>query len=255
MKARRLWVAFALCSLGWFYLSAAIAPEMSGGDVFVFRDAGWNLAASGSFVSAALPYMHDLTPQLFAHYTPLMPLLFAGYASLLPRNAYSGTFFNLVIGLLAAGVSLYLVLKLPSGGSKLKSIVALTIAVVPAAFVIFDRPETLGFVLAVFAIGAAARVPLNPWLVGLLVAVTFLAHPFAAIIAAVWCLMICFLRNRHHPAAIAVILKQVAIMGSTALALLLPVNAALLHTRSTQLIALRRPRFRQQNWTRCDHPI
>jgi hypothetical protein len=223
MNASRPWHVFALCSLGWLLLSVYIAPVMSGGDVFIFRDAGWNLAAEGSFESAALPYMHDLTPRLYSHYTPLMPLLFAGYASVFPRDAYSGTIFNLLVGILAAGVSLRWVLRPSSDIGQLRFIVALTVAVFPVAFVVFDRPEALGLVLATVTIASAAKVPPNLCLVGFLLAVTFLAHPFAAIFALLWSSTSCFLHNTDQPTRGLETLRQIAIIGVSALAILLPV--------------------------------
>jgi len=186
MKISHHWGVFTVCSVGWLLLSILIPPAMSGHDVFIFRDAGWNLASNGSFESAALLHMHDLTPRLYSHYTPLMPLLFAGYVSVFPRNAYAGTIFNLLVGLLAAGISLHWVTSRSSDVGRLGRVVGLAVAIFPVAFITFDRPEALGFILASITIAAAAKAAPKAWLVGLLVSITFLAHPFAAIVASTW---------------------------------------------------------------------
>ena len=103
-------------------------------------DAGWNLAAWGSFESAAGPYMHDLVPRFYAHYTPGVPLLFAGYATVFPRNAYAGTIFNLLLGLSIAAIAFWWVLRQPAG--RLRNAVAWAVALLAPAFIAYDRPET-----------------------------------------------------------------------------------------------------------------
>jgi hypothetical protein len=133
MKNSRFWLFFALSAAAWLVISLVIAPVLSGEDVYIFRDAGWNLASYGSFESAALVYMTDLAPRLYAHYTPMMPLLFAGYASVFPRNAYSGTVFNLFLGLAAAAVALYWVLQQPPG--RARNWAALAVIAFPVAFI------------------------------------------------------------------------------------------------------------------------
>lgn len=184
MKWNRYWLLFAFCALAWLATYLILPPAMSGTDVFIFRDAGWNLAAYGSFKSTALRYMPDLVPRLYAHYTPIMPLLFAGYAAIFPRNAYAGTVFNLLLGLLGAAVALRWVLAQPDG--KLRNYAALAVAVLPVAFITYDRPEAIAFVLFTVTIAAAARPGARPIAVGLLIALTFLAHPFFAIASAGW---------------------------------------------------------------------
>lgn len=90
MKPSHVWFLFLACALGWLVLSLLIAPSVSGPDVFIFRDAGWNLAAWGTFQSAAGPYSHDLVPRLYAAYTPIFPLLFAAYATVFPGTPTPG---------------------------------------------------------------------------------------------------------------------------------------------------------------------
>ena len=216
MKISSYWLVFAGCALGWLILYLLIAPSMNGTDVFIFRDAGWNLASSGSFESAALMYMRDLTPRLYSHYTPMMPLLFAGYASVFPRNAYAGTIFNLLLGLLAAAVALFWVLRQPE--SRLRNAVALAIAVLPVVFITYDRPEALALVLFCVTIGAATASGSQPAVVGLFIALTFLAHPFVAVTAAIWASALVLSRNWSRSTRWMLTLRQITIMGASAIA-------------------------------------
>lgn len=221
MRASRYWILFAACAVGWLIVSLLVAPAIGGTDVYIFRDAGWNLASWGSFESAALIYSTDLIPRLYSHYTPIMPLLFAGYVSIFPSNAYAGTIFNLLVGLLAAGVSLFWVLRQPAG--KLRNWTAVAIAVLPVLFITYDRPEALGLVFFSFTVAAAAWPRCRPVLVGLLIAVTFLAHPFVAANAAVWASALVIARNWDVPGRWLLSLRQIAIMAVCAVAPLIPV--------------------------------
>jgi hypothetical protein len=211
MKSNRYWLLFAACSLGWLGLYLALPPEMSGTDVFIFRDAGWNLAAYGSFQSAGLMYMPDLTPRLYAHYTPIMPLAFAAYAWVFPRNAYTGTIFNLLVGLLAAATALRAVLMQPSG--RLRHWTAVAVAALPVAFIIYDRPEGVAFVFFIATLAAAASPKPKPVMVGLLASLTFLAHPFYAVASAVWIAALYLARNWEGPGRWTVTARQVVGVG------------------------------------------
>lgn len=221
MKNSRYWIAFAFCSLIWAIASLSIAPNLSGEDVYIFRDAGWNLAAHGRFESAALVQMHDLTPRLYAHYTPMMPLLFAAYAFVFPRNAYAGTVFNLLIGLAAAAVALRGVLPQPPG--RLRTLAACAIAVLPVVFITYDRPEALALALCGIAIAFASRANASPVLAGALLAVTFLAHPFAAAAAAVWMAALLLVENWSRANRWTLTAGQVAIAAAVSVALIAPV--------------------------------
>jgi hypothetical protein len=211
MRKSWFWALFAVCSVGWLSASLAVAPSMSGEDVYIFRDAGWNLAAYGSFESAALVYSTDLTPRLNSHYTPVQPLLFAGYASIFPRNAYAGTVFNHLVGVLAAAVALALVLRQPAGG--VRNLAAFALAALPVAFISYDRPEAIALVLFSATAWFAARPNPRPVLVGLLISATFLAHPFAAVAAAVWVSAFFLLHNWPGPHRWLRTVSQVAIAG------------------------------------------
>jgi len=221
MKASRYWPIFAVCAIAWLAIYLLLPPVMSGTDAFVFRDAGWNLAAYGHFESAGLMYMPDLVPRLYAHYTPMMPLLFAGYLSVFPRNSYAGTVFNLLIGLAAAGVALRLVLAHPA--SRLRNWTAWAIAILPVLFITNDRPEALALVLFVATLAVAGAPSARPVSAGLLIAATFLAHPFAAIAAAIWVFALFLNRNWSGPRRWSQTVREILSAGAAALAPLIAV--------------------------------
>jgi hypothetical protein len=214
-------VLFASCASGWLILSLLIAPSFSGADAFIFRDPGWNLAAWGSFESAAGPYSHDLIPRFYAYYTPVVPLLFAGYASVLPRNVYAGTIFNLLLGLSVAAVALRWVLRQLAG--KLRSTVAWTVAVLAPAFIIYDRPEVVALILFSAALALAAKPGPRPVVAGMLIALTFLADPFAAIVVALWTSVLYFSHEWDRSQRWLRIFTQFATMTITVVILLSPV--------------------------------
>jgi|GEM_PF-4041622 len=216
MRNLRIWAVFAVAALVSLIAHLCIAPSMSGTDVYIFRDAGWNLAAYGSFESAGLLYMRDLIPHFFAHYTPIQPLLFAAYAAVFPRNPYAGTVFDLLLGFLAAAVALRFVLRLPA--TRLRTLAALAVAAFPVVFVPDDRPETIALVLFCATVASVARPAAQPVVVGLLLALTFLAHPFAALAAAVWVAGLFLARGTEFRPW-----RRIALSGALALAVLAPV--------------------------------
>jgi hypothetical protein len=221
MRNARYWIVLAVSSAGWLATTLSLPPLMNGEDVFIFRDAGWNLASSGLFESAALIYMRDLTPRLYAHYTPIMPLLFAAYASVFPRNAYAGAVFNLLLGLLAASVALACVLRQPPG--RLRNLTALAVALLPVAFVTEDRPEALGIALFCAAVAAAVKPQLRPGLIGLLFAIVFLAYPAGALCSVVFVTFLLLARNWNLPQRWTRTLIPIAVAGTVAAAALIPV--------------------------------
>lgn len=221
MKKSWFWALFAVCSAVWLSASLVVAPSMSGEDVYIFRDAGWNLAAYGSFESAALVYSTDLTPRLNSHYTPVLPLLFAGYAAIFPRNAYSGTIFNLLVGLLAAAVATACVLRQPA--SRLRTVAAAAVATLAPVFVVNDRPEALGLVFFASCVAAAARPATNSVLVGLLLGITFLTHPFDAAVSALWVVALFLVSNWQLSNRWSRTALQTAVAAAVSIALIAPV--------------------------------
>ena len=214
MRNSRWWLLFAVCSLAWLVLQLLLAPHMSGIDVYYFRDAGWNLAQSGSFESAALARSQDLLPHFYAHYTPLMPLLFAGYLAVFPSNPYAGTVFNYLLGLAAAATLFYWILRQRPG--RLRAGSALVVALASPVFVTHDRPEALGLALAAIAIAAATAPRPRPVLCGMLAALAFLAHPLSAVLACIWISALFLEHATAHSSRWTAPLRQVILLGLSA---------------------------------------
>lgn len=233
MRFRRFWALFAGCALAWTGVSLLLAPALSGPDVYFFRDAGWNLAQWGSFESAALPYMHDLAPRFYAHYTPLVPLAFAGYLSVFPRNAYAGTVFNLLLGFAAAAAALFWVLRQPP--SRLRDVTAWAAALLSPVFISYDRPESAALILFVVALTIGTRPRLRLVLAGVLVALVFLAHPFAAIVTGIWFVAFFLLHHWTAERRWAATLGQCGLMVVTAFVVLVPIALFYYATDRTSL--------------------
>jgi hypothetical protein len=194
MKRFHYWVLLAACSAGWLLVFLLVAPANNGIDVMIFRDAGWNLFAEGSFQSAGLPYMHDFVPRFYSHYTPVMPLLFFCYLKVFPNNAYAGTFFNFLLGIASASVALFYVLH-SAWNHRLKYITAAAIAIFPIAFIHYDRPEALCYLVACACLAYAVRAGAHPAVCGLLLSLVFLVEPFGAVVVFVWIAAIFVLKN------------------------------------------------------------
>lgn len=178
IRRRHVWTIFALAVTFWAVAFLILTPSFSGEDVFFFRDAGWNLAASGRFETVVLK---DLRPHFYAYYTPLVPLAFAAFCAIFGRNEYSGTLFNALLGFLTAGAVLGLIFRsVPK--SSMRNATAIVIAAFPLVFVSYDRPETLGIALFALTLAAISSQSPNIVIVGFLVGITFLADPFAAIL-------------------------------------------------------------------------
>jgi hypothetical protein len=155
----------------------------------------------------------------------MAPLLFAAYALVFPRNAYTGTIYNLLVGLLAAAVMLLWVLRQPEG--KLRNSAVWVIALIAPAFVIYDRPEVVALIFFSTVIAYAAKPRPRPAVVGLLIALVFLAHPFAALVSAVWGCALSLAHEWESPRRWLRTLKQLAIMSVPAITV--PAFTALLY--------------------------
>ena len=215
MRRVYFWALWGISALAWLIAIAHLAPSMNGIDGFYFRDAGWNLAAYGKFESAGLVFMRDLTPRFYSHYTPLMPLLFAAYAGIFPRNEYAGTIFNFLVALFADGVGLFLVLRQPPG--RLRTIAALSLALLPAVLVTNDRPEALGLAFGGLTLAVAAARRPRPILTGLMIALCFMAHPFTAVLAGVWVAAFWFSRSGPEEQGRQRALRRLILTGSVCL--------------------------------------
>ncbi len=70
------WGVLAFSLVLWIAFWWVAAPIQAGRDVFVYKDAGCNLALGRGFYSIGLPGTDDLQPHLFASNGPAVPFLF-----------------------------------------------------------------------------------------------------------------------------------------------------------------------------------
>jgi hypothetical protein len=88
---------FVLALLFWFGLTSILGPPLSGVDVFIFKEAGANLALHRGYVASGVPGSTDLIPHLYAGYTPGYPFLFGVFAAFAGVGAYSSAYFDLIL--------------------------------------------------------------------------------------------------------------------------------------------------------------
>jgi hypothetical protein len=185
------WVIIAAFFLFWIAIAGLGAPLASGNDVFVYKDAGCNLALGKGFISQGLPGTPDVEPHLFASNGPGVPFLFGLFAMAFGCNGYANTFFELIF---AISATICVALMLQSALSQMEQAVtaALMGLAVPSGliFIEADRPEMPAF--AVFALAClVAQSPsslLRHTVAPLLAGLCTLMFPFGGALSglAVW---------------------------------------------------------------------
>jgi len=178
------------CSLvaTWILVYALIAPPFGGTDVFIFKDAGSNLALGQGFKSIPAPFFDgDPTPRIFSSYTPFYPLLYGLWGLSFGIGPYSNAYFDLFLAIVASSLTLFLLMPaLEQRRERLLSAVIVGITV-PAGgvFMLSDRAEILGYAFSVMVLllwrkarGSACR---SISVVGAS-ALVFLANPFAGLV-------------------------------------------------------------------------
>ena len=152
MKRMAFWGILALSLVFWIVFSWLGAPRQAGTDVFVYRDAGCNLALGRGFYSLGLPGTDDLQSHLFASNGPAVPFLFGLFALLFGCNGYADTFFELLFAAMATLA--VAALMEPAISRRWKLICAVLLGLVlPAGLVVTepDRPDMPSFAIFVFA--------------------------------------------------------------------------------------------------------
>jgi len=185
---RRLEVAiFCAFAAAWTLIYALIAPPFGGTDIFIFKDAGANLALGHGFQSIPAPYF-DGDPGLrpFASYTPLYPLLYGLWGKLFGIGAYASGYFDLALGIVASWLTLCLLL--PAVECKRDRVLSATLlgiaAPAGAVFMTSDRPELLGYAMSAALFLLWPHAAGSAWRTVAIIgasAIVFLAHPFAGL--------------------------------------------------------------------------
>ena len=206
MKRMAFWGILALSLVFWIVFSWLGAPRQAGTDVFVYRDAGCNLALGRGFYSLGLPGTDDLQSHLFASNGPAVPFLFGLFALLFGCNGYADTFFELLFAAMATLA--VATLMEPAISRQWKLICAVLLGLVlPAGLVVTepDRPDMPSFAIFVFAclLARSQRKQLSHLAAPVVAGLCALFFPFGGAICglAVWAIVITAtelnLRHQH----------------------------------------------------------
>jgi len=175
----------------WIVISWSGAPRQAGTDVFVYKDAGCNLALGRGFNSMGLPGTQDLKPHLFASNGPALPFLFGLFALLVGCSGYANTFFELLFAAMATFA--VAALMEPAISRQWKLICAALLAMIlPSGLVSIepDRPDTPSFAIFVFAclLARSQRKRLSRFAAPVMAGLCALFFPFGGAICglAVW---------------------------------------------------------------------
>ena len=99
-----LWaLLLAICEL-------LLEVHVPGTDVFLFKEAGVNLATKGKFVAAYLPHMVFGDERPFAYYPPLYPFLFGVWSWIVGVGLKQSLLFDSVLTIFRTMLMLFLVL-------------------------------------------------------------------------------------------------------------------------------------------------
>ncbi|MGE0424250.1 MAG: hypothetical protein AB7O88_18450 [Reyranellaceae bacterium] len=163
-----------------------MGPSIGGTDVFIFKDAGCNLAMGRGFDAFAIPGSPGFEPTLYASYVPGLPLVFGLYAWLFGCTAETNTWFNLAVGVLTSAVFAGIVQRV-FHDSRYRVVGGFIIGLVgPLGLVGHgDRPEVLALFFFQASCFAASRATNAGLKVGALMAgMASLVHPLVGIFAA-----------------------------------------------------------------------
>jgi len=168
-------------------LTLYLSPPGAGTDIFLFKDAGCNLALGRGFNTFAIPGSPGLTPHLFSSYAPGFPFVFGIFSLLFGCSVKANAFFNYIVGVVASG--LFWGIGCSTIYPRLhKAIVGFLVGLVgPFALVAHDgdRPETLAFGFFVVTCLAIGRCTREDAISALLAGITALIQPFAGLLALV----------------------------------------------------------------------
>ena len=167
-------------------LTLCLAPSGAGTDIFIFKDAGCNLALGQGFNTFAIPGSPGLTPHLFSSYAPGFPFVFGLFSIIFGCTAESNTLFKYVVGAVASG--LFWGIAHTTMHSRLHKVTAGFLVGLFGPFALVshdgDRPETLAFCFFVATCLATWRCKRGgTYISALLAGITALIHPFAGLLA------------------------------------------------------------------------
>jgi len=140
----RLFLVLLAVHAGWVILN----PHYPSTDVFLFKEAGVNLAHKGRFVAANLPHMPPDEEIVFAYYPPAYPFLYGVWSKVAGVGLFQSSFFDATLRILRTLLIFALLLpRLRASRSPiLKWLVPFLLALTSFVSSDGDRPDELGLV-------------------------------------------------------------------------------------------------------------
>ena len=194
--SREYWEILIVFVTFWFVVSAFIAPNPGGPDVYIFKDAGCNFALKRGFTTIASPGADDLASHLYAAYGPGLPLLYGLFASIFGCSGHSNTYFDLIVAAVTTLVFAAIVKRAIPPKAQIPCAVLIGLAL-PSGMVLSvnDRPEALallGIMVACLAVDSS-KGSLQLVAAAFIAGITTLVHPLAGAFAGLisWSLAVC----------------------------------------------------------------
>ena len=159
MRKRSSLSFFLGIGLGAFVLAlveALLEVHFPGTDVFLFKEAGVNLATQGKFVAANLPHTPFGEERAFAYYPPLYPFVFGVWSWLVGVGLQQSIFFDALLRILRTFLMVVLIYPTFSKDFFTKKeryfrwTLGIFFCLLTLASTDRDRPDELAIILACF---------------------------------------------------------------------------------------------------------
>jgi len=178
------WWIYLAAVCAWMVVTSLLVPEAPGGDIFILKDPGINLATGHGYVSCSMPDNPSLDFKVHASYPPVFPMLYAGYVSVFGFGGKQNMYFELACWALR-NASLLVIVFLIIDSSRIRKIfLAICCLTIPISLGAQDRPEdlSLAFVFLSLALVYSANRVQAVILASLINGITCFMHPFGGII-------------------------------------------------------------------------
>jgi hypothetical protein len=179
------WRIYFASVCAWMVISTFIVPEAPGGDIFILKDPGVNLAFGHGYVSCAVPDNPSLNFKLHASYPPVYPLLYAGYVSICGFGVKQNVYFELACRALRNASLLFIAFLITESSRARKIFLLFCCLTIPISIGISDRPEDLSLAFMLLSLGLvhSANKIKSVVLASLINVITCLTHPFGGVTA------------------------------------------------------------------------
>ncbi len=181
------WLFLGVCGLLWIAVVAILPPNAGATDVYLFRDAAFNLLAGHGFRTASFEHSHSFIPLLYSSYTPGTQWAFAGVAKFLGTGELTARVYPCIWAAIADMAALFAGLRFLAVRWQRWVFLALHGLVMPFGVMgpMGERPEAVSFTVLVLLVLTMRRRPGAgvAAVAGLLGGAAFLCEPFAGVVA------------------------------------------------------------------------